>query len=301
MLTLINAVQWNKVGLVLGIIAGIAILLGIAILIVTKLCHINEDEKVLNILSNLAGANCGGCGHSGCEGFAKALAEGKAKLSDCKVTSDDAKKIICQINGTPFEAEEKTVAVVRCNGGNRALDKYSYVGNEGCLNRMVYHGGQKICQTSCIGGGTCEKRPRTNEYNGAKSCAVVASLYAGETGCAFGCLGLGDCVAACAFDAIRMNPETGLPEVDPFVACSSHCRGKQVTSFCSAGCIGCGLCSRVCPEKAITMDNFLPKIDYKKCSGCFTCVSRCPQKVIRVHTVKKSVSEKEPTSEKAAV
>lgn len=63
-------------------------------------------------------------------------------------------------------------------------------------------------------GGTCEKRPRTNEYNGAKSCAVAASLYVGETGCAFGCLGFGDCVAVCAFDAIHINPETGLPEVD---------------------------------------------------------------------------------------
>ena len=289
MITLINAVQWNKVGLVLGIIAGIAILLGIAILIVTKLCHITEDEKMLNILSNLAGANCGGCGHSGCEGFAKALAEGKAKLSDCKVTSDEAKKIICQINGTPFEAEEKTVAVVRCNGGNRALDKYSYVGNEGCLNRMVYHGGQKICQTSCIGGGTCEKNCPVNaiKVNSDGIAEVDKTL----------CISCGACILNCPKHVIERIPASS----PVFVACSTHCRGKQVTSFCSAGCIGCGLCSRVCPEKAITMDNFLPKIDYKKCSGCLTCVSRCPQKVIRVHTVKKSASDKEPASEKAAV
>lgn len=289
MITLINAVQWNKVGLVLGIIAGIAVLLGIAILIVTKLCHITEDEKVLNILSNLAGANCGGCGHSGCEGFAKALAEGKAKLSDCKVTPDEAKKIICQINGTPFEAEEKTVAVVRCNGGNRALDKYSYVGNEGCLNRMVYHGGQKICQTSCIGGGTCEKNCPVNaiKVNSDGIAEVDKTL----------CISCGACILNCPKHVIERIPASS----PVFVACSTHCRGKQVASFCSAGCIGCGLCSRVCPEKAITMDNFLPKIDYKKCSGCLTCVSRCPQKVIRVHTVKKSASDNEPASEKAAV
>ena len=62
--------------------------------------------------------------------------------------------------------------------------------------------------------GTCANRPRINQYDGAKSCAIAASLYGGETGCSYGCLGCGDCVAACQFDAIHMNPETGLPEVD---------------------------------------------------------------------------------------
>ena len=56
--------------------------------------------------------------------------------------------------------------------------------------------------------GTCTNRPRTNMYDGAKSCAIAASLYGGETGCSYGCLGCGDCVAACQFDAIHMNPET---------------------------------------------------------------------------------------------
>lgn len=77
---------------------------------------------------------------------------------------------------------------------------------------------------------TCEKRPRTNEYNGAKSCAVASSLYVGETGCAFGCLGFGDCVAVCAFDAIHINPETGLPEVD------------------ADKCTACGACVKACPK-----------------------------------------------------
>ena len=49
---------------------------------------------------------------------------------------------------------------------------------------------------------------------GAKSCAIAHATSGGETGCTFGCLGCGDCVEACQFDAIHMNPETGLPEVD---------------------------------------------------------------------------------------
>ena len=86
------SVQWDKVGLVLGIIAALAVLFAVLILIVTKVCHIKEDEKVVKILEHLAGANCGGCGPTGCEGFAQCLACGKATLDDCKVTSDEEKK-----------------------------------------------------------------------------------------------------------------------------------------------------------------------------------------------------------------
>ena len=60
--------------------------------------------------------------------------------------------------------------------------------------------------------GTCAARPRTNQYDGVQSCAIASTLYGGETGCSFGCLGYGDCVAACNFDAIHINLETGLPE-----------------------------------------------------------------------------------------
>ena len=86
------SVQWDKVGIVLGIIAALAVLFAVLILIVTKVCKITEDEKVVKILEHLAGANCGGCGHSGCEGFAQCLACGKASLDDCKVTSDEEKR-----------------------------------------------------------------------------------------------------------------------------------------------------------------------------------------------------------------
>ena len=155
-------------------------------------------------------------------------------------------------------------------------------------------------------GGTCEKRPRTNDFDGAKSCAVASSLYVGETGCAFGCLGFGDCVAVCAFDAIHINPETGLPEVDAdkctacgacvkacpkmiielrkkwpknravYVSCVSKDKGAVVMKACKAGCIGCGKCVKVCAFDAITVENNLAYIDPQKCKLCRKCVNECP-------------------------
>lgn len=70
----------------------------------------------------------------------------------------------------------------------------------------------KVAVVRC--NGSCENRPRTALYDGAKSCAIAHATSGGETGCTFGCLGCGDCVEVCQFDAIHMNPETGLPEVD---------------------------------------------------------------------------------------
>ena len=50
--------------------------------------------------------------------------------------------------------------------------------------------------------GSCENRPQTSHYEGAHSCAVVSSLYTGESNCNYGCLGEGDCAAACGFGGV---------------------------------------------------------------------------------------------------
>lgn len=269
MTNIISGVNWASVGIVLGIIAGLAIIFAILILIVTKVCHVKEDEKVLKILEQLAGANCGGCGHTGCEGFAKSIAEGKACLNDCRATSNEAKAIIAKISGLPFEAQEPTVAVVKCNGGANAAAKYEYVGNPGCVNRMVYHGGEKICKTACLGGGTCESVcPEGGIKVGADGVAVVDRTI---------CTSCGACMVACPRNCIERIPA----KAKIYVACSTKCKGKEAMAFCKVGCIGCGLCAKKCPNGAITMVDNLPVIDYDKCDGCLTCVEKCPRKCIK--------------------
>lgn len=266
---LCNSVNWASVGIVLGIIAGLAVLFGVLILVVTKICHVHEDEKVLQILEHLAGANCGGCGHTGCEDFAKCLACGKGSLNDCKATDNEQKAIIAQIANLPFTAEEVTVAVVRCSGGHNATDKFDYVGNPDCLNQMVYQGGRKLCATACLGGGSCQ------------SVCPVDAIAVREDGIAFvqreKCLSCGACINACPKNCIDRIPASA----KVYVACRTHCKGKETMSFCTMGCIACGLCARNCPNGAITMVDNLPIIDYKKCDGCMTCVAKCPRHCIK--------------------
>ena len=155
-------------------------------------------------------------------------------------------------------------------------------------------------------------RPKVNHYDGALNCAVVNTFYVGESACAFGCIGYGDCVDACKFGALYLNHETGLVEVDPdkctacgacvkacpkglfelrkkwpknraiYVACRSKNRGAVVMKACKAGCIGCGKCEKVCAFGAITIENNLAYIDSEKCKLCRKCVNECPTGAIQL-------------------
>lgn len=158
--------------------------------------------------------------------------------------------------------------------------------------------------------GTCENRPKTNDYDGLASCKVKAALYAGDTGCAFGCLGCGDCVEACQFGAISMDPATGLPVVDEskctacgacskacpkhvieirnkgprgmrvYVSCINKDKGPVAKKACAAACIGCGICAKTCTHDAITVVDNVAYIDYAKCKLCRECEAMCPTEAI---------------------
>ena len=263
---------------------------------VARKFRVEEDPRIDEVEKMLPGANCGGCGFAGCRGMADALVK-RDDISAlfCPVGGGDCMKAVAAYLGKAAAEKQPEVATVRC-------------------------------------GGTCEKRPRTNEYNGAKSCAVASSLYVGETGCAFGCLGFGDCVAVCAFDAIHINPETGLPEVDEakctacgacvkacpkaiieirpqgkksrrvYVSCVNKDKGAVARKACTVSCIGCGKCVKTCPFEAITLENNLAYIDPDKCKSCRKCVEVCPQNtIIELNFPPRKPKEEAPAAPKETV
>ncbi|HCT93406.1 MAG: ferredoxin [Bacteroidetes bacterium GWE2_39_28] len=252
----------------------LGLLLALVLYLVAQKFKVEEDPRIDDVEAILPGANCGGCGYAGCRAFAEGCV--KADSLDalyCPVGGNDTMKNVASYLGMEVAEKAPQVAVVRCNGN-------------------------------------CDSRPKTNHYDGYSSCAVMASLYAGDTACSFGCLGQGDCVVVCNFDAIKMDPRTGLPEVDQdkctacgacvkacpkfiielrnkgpknrriFVSCINKDKGGVARKACAVACIGCFKCQKVCPFDAITMSNNLAYIDYNKCKLCRKCVTECPTHAI---------------------
>lgn len=255
----------------------IALISAVILYVCSKKFAVHEDPRLGQVVGLLPGANCGGCGYPGCSGLAGALVKGADAGSlegmFCPVGGASVMGQIADLLGMAVANTEPKVAVVRCNG-------------------------------------TCEMRPRIAEYNGLRTCTAMNACGAGETGCGFGCLGCGDCVSACSFGAIAINPETGLPEVDEdkctacgacakacprhiieirkkgpknrrvYVRCVNKDKGAVAMKSCKAACIGCGKCLKECKFEAITVENNLSYIDPNKCRLCRKCVEACPTHAI---------------------
>jgi Na+-translocating ferredoxin:NAD+ oxidoreductase RNF subunit RnfB len=236
-----------------------------------------EDPRIDEVEEALPAANCGGCGFAGCRAFAEASVkqgEEKGNLDglNCPVGGNDVMATVADILSLTVEEQDPLIAVVRCNGSHA-------------------------------------NSPKKVNYQGAASCAFAHNLFSGEGGCQFGCLGLGDCVRSCDFDAIHMDPDSGLPVVNDkcvacgacvkacprdiielrpkgkkdrriFVSCINKEKGGPAKRNCSVACIGCGKCVKVCPFDAITLENNLAYIDPIKCKLCRKCVPECPTEAI---------------------
>ena len=182
---------------VIGIVAVISILFAVAIVLVSKLCFVKEDEKAKAVSEHLAGANCGGCGFAGCADFAKALSEGKADINSCGATDNHEKEEIAKILGIPFSATAKTFAVVKCAGGLNAVDKFEYVGNSSCTAKTSQFGGNKLCPEGCLGGGTCANACTENGISIINGVAVIDYSL---------CKSCGACIISCPKNIIELIP-----------------------------------------------------------------------------------------------
>ena len=249
--------------LVLGVLGGI---FGALLAYASKIFHVDVDPKVSEIRSCLAGANCGGCGYPGCDGYAAAVAAGKAPTNKCAAAGEEAAKKIATIMGVSSDFE-KVVAFVPCSGCN-AEKRFIYNGPKDCRAAMLFGGkSNKSCTFACIGYGNCVEACKFDAMHIVDGIAQVDRDK---------CLGCGCCVDACPKNLVKLVVEKQKTQV----TCSSKDKGAKVMKICDVGCIGCMKCQRECPAEAITVTDFLASIDPEKCTNCGHCAEICPRKII---------------------
>ena len=281
------------------VLAVLGAVFGFILAVASKVFEVKKDPREEEILSHLAGANCGGCGFPGCAGCAAAILAGTAPVNACAPAGAENAAAIAKIMGQEAPSGERKVAFVRCNGGTNAVKNFEYRGVQDCLAATKVCGGDALA-------------------------------------CKYGCLGFGSCVAACKFDALHIGPN-GAAVVDKekctncgacreacprklivevpyskkvFVNCSNKDKGPAVTKVCANSCIGCGMCQRTCKFDAIHVVNNVAVIDYTKCKGCTMCAKACPRNAIepiptpeekeKFKAAQKAAAEKKAAAAKAA-
>lgn len=253
---------------VLGIIG---LLAAVILYVAATRFKVDEDPRIAEIESLLPGANCGGCGLTGCHAFAVAVKDATSLENfNCVVAGPEGMELIAKAVGLDPQRGLKKIAYVKCSSD-------------------------------------CDTRKTTNRYDGVANCRIENALYQGETDCVYGCLGGGDCVEACPFGAITIPEGETLPQVDPDkctacgicvrtcprslieltvwseehpnirVACNNRNKGALAMKDCDVSCIGCMKCQRVCEHGAVKVADFLASIDTETCIGCGDCLKACPR------------------------
>lgn len=242
----------------------VALIAGLLLLVFSHLFAVKKNPLEKVVRECLPGINCGACGYKGCDDYAAALAEGNAKPNMCVPGTQKVADEISEILGIEKVEVEDVVAFVACNGHAGATAPVAL-------------------------------------YEGVNTCRAASMLYGGPNSCRYGCLGFGDCAAACPSGAICMDD--GIARVDTSrcigcglckqtcpkkiivmvpqdatsaVMCSNKQKGADARKACKNACIGCKKCEKACTGGAITVIDNLAVIDYEKCTHCGLCVDVCP-------------------------
>ena len=260
----ITSILWPVVS-----IGGMGILFGAGLGLASIKLKVEQDPKVPLVRECLPGANCGGCGYAGCDALAEAIASGKAPVNACPVGGAACAAKVGEVMGIKAEEGAKMVAFVKCNGTcDAAKTKFDYYGESDCDLENGVSGGRKACAYGCLGDGNCVRACKFDALSIVNGVAVVNEDK---------CVACGACVKACPKHVIELVPA----DMKVRVACNSNDMPKQSKDNCSNACMGCKMCERNCPSAAVSVTNFLAKVDYEKCTQCGVCTEKCPTKAIK--------------------
>lgn len=228
--------------------------------------YVKTDPRVDAVKEVLPGANCGACGYAGCVNFAEAVVGNEVSAAGCIPGGEETANAVAEVLGLEGVAAVPQVAVVFCIGSSEhAADTFLYTGVSDCAVAEKMYGGHKACSYGCLGLGNCVRVCPFEALSMTEQGLPLVDVEA--------CTGCGLCVGACPRGIIKTLPRSTAGHL---VLCSSQDRGKTVSRACTVGCIACRACVKACPREAIAMDDKLAVIDLEKCDDCGACVEACP-------------------------
>ena len=254
--------------------------------------HVEVDPRVEEIIAVLPGANCGSCGYPGCAGFADALVKNTAPVDACIPGKAEVAKQIAQIMGQESDLAhmERKIARVICKGGrDNAKDIYQYIGITDCQAAAAQFGGPKDCAQACIGLGSCVK---ACPFGAIKMDDNQLPIIDTDI-----CTGCGICMDQCpkkVLELIKASQQV-------LVTCRNKEKAKRAKEACKVACIKCKICEKNCAVEAIKViadsAGSIAIIDYERCTNCGLCAEKCPVKIITVHEVVSSEVPQVPTQQ----
>ena len=256
-------------------LAGIGLILALILVAASLAFRVEEDPRVEAVLEALPGANCGGCGYAGCEAYAQAvLASPDVPANLCTVGGNDTATKVGEIAGKTVTATEPMICFRRCSRHEGQVEhRYHYVGVNTCSAAAQLEGGPYMCSWSCLGYGDCMRAcPFDAMVVRDDLIEVITSR----------CVACGCCISACPRGILQIVPQ----RARVMCFCATKEKMKNVADVCSVGCINCLQCVKACPAQAISYTNFRIEINHNACLAygdkCGeACVASCSRNILR--------------------
>ena len=247
------------------IVAVIGLVCAGLLVVASKVFAVEVDERVTKVRECLPGANCGGCGFAGCDDYAANLvADESMPCNKCAPGGAAAAEAIAAVLGRDAGSSDPQVAQVMCNGTcDKSRTVLEWQGLQSCKGAKGWFSTPNACMHGCIGLGDCVN---ACEFNAIGVVNGVARVNRDE------CVACGSCAAVCPQSIIKLVPK----KMNVHVLCSSTDKGAVARKNCDNACIGCGKCTKACNFGAITVEDNKAIIDYSKCKSCGMCVTQCP-------------------------
>ncbi|MDR9502024.1 MAG: Fe-S cluster domain-containing protein [Desulfurivibrionaceae bacterium] len=258
-----------------ALLACIGLFFGIGLALAAHKFAVETDPLIEEVLESLAGAQCGGCGYPGCEGYAIAVVnDPDVPPNLCYPGKEKVAARVAELTGKKMAEMEDMVALVRCSRQEgRVSHKHEYIGFASCTAANLGFGGPSACNYACIGLGECAQACPFDAITMVDSFPVVNPDK---------CVSCGTCVKTCPKQVMVLQSL----KARVYVPCSTKELGKNVKKVCAVGCISCQICVKKCPAGAVRSENGLIQIDQAKCleygPECQeVCVEKCPRHIFR--------------------